>query len=361
MSKPEPCSLDLHDVDVTLDEREVLRKISLNVLPGELLAVLGGARSGKSTLLRTIAGLDSTAAGEIWIGSTEISGTPAERRPVAILLQSYPLWPQMTVAANIAFALRRQHLTRAQVRERVQHELELVGLRDFSRHRPWQLSASQQQRAALARTLAGGARIDLLDEPFSMQDARLRERLLRLLKHRQQQHGTTTLFTTQDHREALRFADRIALVDHGELQQIGTPADLYDQPHNRCVAEYLGDSNLLDGEIEYVGEQPLFRTASGIVFPLFDHAVRRTRTGTAMFRPHDLHVVGDEDELFADLIRFSGRIEQIEFLGATLRYGIDLGETTVWMDQPRHATMSLQIGDPITVGLEPARIRILEG
>ena len=142
MSKPEPCSLDLHDVDVTLDEREVLRKISLSVLPGELLAVLGGARSGKSTLLRTIAGLDSTAAGEIWIGSTEISGTPAERRPVAILLQSYPLWPQMTVAANIAFALRRQHLTRAQVRERVQHELELVGLRDFSRHRPWQLSAS---------------------------------------------------------------------------------------------------------------------------------------------------------------------------------------------------------------------------
>ncbi|MCP5429664.1 MAG: ABC transporter ATP-binding protein [Chromatiaceae bacterium] len=360
MSMAEPCSLDLHEVDVTLDEREVLRKISLSVLPGELLAVLGGARSGKSALLRTIAGLDAAAAGEIRIDNSEVTGIPSERRPVAILLQSYPLWPHMTVAANIAFALRRQRLSRAQVRERVQHELDLVGLRDFSRHRPWQLSASQQQRVALARTIAADARLILLDEPFSMQDARLRGRLLRLLKNRLQQSGTTTLFTTQDHQEALRFADRIALVDQGELQQIGTPADLLDEPRNRCVADYMGDSNLLDGEIEYAGEQPLFHTTSGIVFPLFDRAVRRSRTGTAMFRPRDLHLMGDEDGLFADLIRFSGRIGQIEFLGDTLRYGIDLDETTVWMDLSRQTSMPLHIGDQVTVGLEPARIRILE-
>ena len=113
MSLAEPCSLDLHEVDVTLDEREVLRKISLNALPGELLAVLGGARSGKSALLRTIAGFDAAAAGEIWIDNSEVTGIPSERRPVAILLQSYPLWPHMTVAANIAFALRRLRLSRA--------------------------------------------------------------------------------------------------------------------------------------------------------------------------------------------------------------------------------------------------------
>jgi iron(III) transport system ATP-binding protein len=214
---------------------------------------------------------------------------------------------------------------------------------------------------ALARTLINGFPVKLLDEPFSAQDARLRERLLRILKQRQQQSMATTLLTTQDRSEALRVADRIALIHDGELQQVGTPVELYDTPRNRYVADYMGSTNLFDGEIEYAGDQPLFRTDNGIVIPLFDRPLKRARTGSAMFRPHDLHIIERDQEPFGDQIRFSGRVEQIEFLGETIRYCIDLAGRAVWMDQARASGASnVHIGDQVLVGLDPARIRILE-
>ena len=361
MSTQQPASLELRKLYVTLDQCEVLRDIDLSVLPGEMFVVLGGAGSGKSTLLRAIAGLDRAASGEVWIDDRQITRVAPPRRGTALMLQSFPLWPHMRVGKNIAFALQGQRLRRAEVRERVARELAFVGLSEFHRHLPRQLSASQQQRAVLARTLARGARVDLLDEPFSAQDAQRRERLLRVLRRRQQQTGTTTLFTTQDRDEALRVADRVALIHDGELQQVGTPIELYDMPSNRYVAEYMGSANLIDGEIEYAGEQPLFRAENGIVIPLFDHAVRRSRTGAAMFRPHDLRIVRRDEEPFGDQIRFVGRVEQAEFLGDTLRYGIDLAGRTVWMDLSRSGTpLTLNIGDRVVLGLDPAKIRILE-
>ena len=361
MTISEPASLELRSLEVTISQHAILRDINLDVLPGEMFVLLGGAGSGKSTLLRSIAGLDPVSSGEIWIDDQQITRTPAHRRGVALMLQSFPLWPHLTVARNIGFALRQQGKTRAQIHDQVARELAFVGLSDFADHLPWQLAPSQQQRVALARTLVSGARIHLLDEPFSAQDAQLRERLLRVLKKQQQQSGITTLLTTQDRAEALRVADRIAVIHDGELQQVGTPMELYDTPRNRHVAEYLGSANLIDGEIEFVGDQPLFRADNGIVIPLFDHAVKRARTGAAMFRPHDLQIVRRDQEPFGDQIRFTGRVEQIEFLGDTVRYCIDLAGRTVWMDLTRSVgQFSLNIGDQVVLGLDPARIRILE-
>lgn len=360
MTQQQPASLELHGLEVTLEQQEILRKIDLGILPGELFVLLGGAASGKSTLLRSIAGLDPATAGEIWIDDQEITRLPARQRGTALMFQSFPLWPHMSVAKNIAFALRRRGLPAAEVKKRVEEELAFVGLSEFQRHLPWQLSDSQRQRVALARTLIADARINLLDEPLSAQDAQLRGRLLRVLRKRQQQAGTTTLLTTQDRDEALRIADRIAVIHEGELQQIGSPMELYDMPHNRHVAEYMGSANLIDGEIEYAGDQPLFHADNGIIIPLFDQAVKRPRTGSAMFRPHDLHIVRRDEAPFGDQIRFTGRVEQIEFLGDIMRYGIDIAGRVLWMDLPRTADqMTLNIGDQLVVGLNPARIRIL--
>ena len=291
----------------------------------------------------------------------QITHLRAERRDTALMFQSFPLWPHMTVTNNIAFAVKGRGLPAAERHRQVDAEVAFVGLSEFQRHLPSQLTDSQRQRVALARTLIAGARINLLDEPFSAQDAQRRERLLRVLRKRQQQIGTTTLLTTQDRNEALRVADRIAVIHEGELQQVGTPMELYDTPRNRHVAEYMGSANLIDGEIEYVADQPLFRADNGMVIPLFDQAVKRPRNGSAMFRPHDVHIVRRDEAPFGDEIRFAGRVEQIEFLGDTLRYAIDLAGRVVWMDLPRSAGQpTLHIGDQLVVALDPAKIRILE-
>lgn len=361
MNHHPPASIGLRAVDVIIREQEILRRINLDVLPGELFVLLGTAGAGKSTLLRCIAGLDPISRGDVWIDERPITRVAARRRPTALMFQSYLLWPHMSVAENILFALHRSGLTHRQRRERVAQELAFVGLAEFGRHLPSQLSAGQQQRVALARTLAADARIDLLDEPFSAQDTGLRERLLRGLRRRQQQGTTTTLLATPERDEAMRVADRIAVIHQGELQQLGTPRELYDAPCNRRVAVATGSVNLLDGEIEYVGEQALFRTHNGMVIPLFDHPVKRARTGAAMFRPQDLHIVGADQAPFGDQIRFAGRVEQREFLGDRLRYAIDLSGSSLWIELPRAgAAPALQAGDPVVVGLDPARVRILE-
>jgi len=361
MTTTAPASLELRSLEVTIDRHLILRDINLSILPGELFVVLGGAGSGKSTLLRAIAGLDPVSAGELWIDDQQITTLPVDRRNVALLLQSFPLWENMTVAKNIAFALRQPGLTRSGVRKRISQELAHVGLDEFNRHLPRQLSAAQRQRVALVRTLIGGSRIRLLDEPFSAQDARLRERLIGALKKRQLQSSTTTLLTTQDRNEALRVADRIALIHDGVLVQVGTPVDLYDTPSNRYAAAYMGSVNLIDGEVELAAGQPLFRTVNGIVIPLFDHPIKRVRIGSAMFRPHDLRIVGRHEEPFGDQIRFSGRVVQIEFLGDKMRYCIDLSGEVAWMDLIRgEGQLGLNIGDQVVVGLDPAKIRILE-
>jgi iron(III) transport system ATP-binding protein len=362
VTPPGPASLALRAVDVTVAQREILHGIDLSIPPGELVALLGPTGSGKSALLRAVAGFDRVSAGGVWMDDREITHSPPDRRGAALLLQSFPLWPHMSIGRNVAFGLRRLGLGRREVKARVQRELANLGLAEFAEHRPWQLSGAQRQRAALARTLVAGARLELLDEPFSAQDAQLRARLLRFLRLRQQQAGNTLVFSTSDPDEALRFADRIALLHAGELQQFGRPSELYDTPRNRFVAEYLGNANLIDGEIELAGDQALFRAANGIVIPLFDHPLKRSRTGTAMFRPGDLRIVVPGAALYGDQIRLSGLVAHCEFRGETLRYSIDVAGHTVWLDLPRRSgRLALDHGDPVELALDPARIRVLEG
>lgn len=356
-----PASLEVRKLNVQLGHQEIVRKIDLRVMPGELFVVLGAAASGKSALLRAIAGLDPIAGGEIWIDEREVSRRRTQQRGTVLMQPGFPLWPHFTVLRNVTFALRHQGVRRRERIERAREMLATVGLTDFERHLPGQLSASQRQRVALARTLASEAQITLLDEPFSAQGLALRDRLSILLLRRHKRQALTTLLATEDPKLALRVADRIAVLNNGELEQVGTARELYDTPVSRHVATLLGRANLIEGEIEHAGDQPLFRADNGIVIPLFDRRLKRARQGWAMFRPHDLLLIDPDDEPFGDTIRMSGRVTQTEFRGGSIRYMIELSGQTVWMDLARdHGQTGPETGDALLIGVDPARVRILE-
>lgn len=360
MTEPAAPALEVSDLAVRLGQREVLRRIGLVLDAGECCVVLGCADAGKSVLLRALAGLDPVVAGRIRLDGAEVRHRSGAQRHSAILLQSFPLWPHMTVGDNVAFALRRRGLARATLRKGVSEALAAVGLADFVQHRPWQLNPAQQQRVALARTLAADARIHLLDEPLSAQDFALHAPLLQLLRRRRYEHGSTLLVATREPAQAMVLADRLLVLRDGEAQQFGTPQALYDAPVNRHVAEYLGPANLLDGEVEYAGDQPLFRTANGILIPLFDQALIRPRRGLALFRPQHLRLERRDDGPFGDRIRFAGRVVRREFLGATLRLQIELNGVQVAMDLQHTGGSTPQVGEVLPLTLDPTQVRILE-
>jgi iron(III) transport system ATP-binding protein len=361
MTSVPPSSLELHGIDLETAHGQVLRGIELRVMPGELFVVLGNQGAGKTSLLRVIAGLDRPSRGDVWIDERRVTAEPAQHRGTVLMQPDYPLWPRFSVLRNITFALRHRGVDRKTGRQRAIELLDVMGLGEFAGHLPHQLTASQRQRVALARTLASEARVSLLDDPLSTHGLQLRDRLLLYLKRRHEQRAETLLLATEDPQQAIRLADRMMVMENGEIAQIGSPVELYDSPASRHVAELLGRANLIEGEIEYAAEQPLFRGLNGVVIPLFDRKVKRARKGWAMFRPHDLTLITLDDAPFGDEIRLGGRVDQIEFHGATLRYLIDLGGASVWAELQRSARQQTpQIGDTVVLGIDPVRIQILE-
>lgn len=231
--------------------------VTLTVAPGEFLVLLGPSGCGKTTLLRTIAGLEVPDSGTITIQGRSVFDTaagislPPERRDLGMIFQSYALWPHMTVAKNVAYPLkaRRAGLTRAEIQEKVDRILGLLGLSALAESFPSQLSGGQQQRVALARALIGGRRLILFDEPLSNVDAKVRETLRRELKSMQTELGFSAVYVTHDQTEAMELADRIAVVNHGRVEQLADPQTLYDEPVSRYVADFIGAANLVSGRV----------------------------------------------------------------------------------------------------------------
>ncbi|MHB0953812.1 MAG: ABC transporter ATP-binding protein [Allorhizobium sp.] len=224
--------------------------LNLDIYEKEFFSLLGPSGCGKTTLMRMLAGFEEPSEGRILLQGKDISGVPPYRRPTNMMFQSYALFPHMTVEANIAFGLQQDHLPKAEIAARVAEMLKLVKLEQFAKRKPNQLSGGQRQRVALARSLAKRPKVLLLDEPLGALDRKLREETQFELTDIQQSLGLTFLIVTHDQEEAMTVSDRIAVMDKGEIVQVATPAEIYEAPNSRYVADFIGDINIIEGKFD---------------------------------------------------------------------------------------------------------------
>ena len=289
-----------------------LDRVDLEVKSREFLTLLGPSGSGKTTLLMAIAGFNRPDAGSIRFGDTEMILTPPHRRNVGMVFQSYALFPHMTVAQNIAFPLKLRGVEEAEKAERVQQALDTVQLSEMGSRKIDQLSGGQRQRVALARAFVFRPQILLMDEPLSALDKKLREQMQIELKHLHEQLGVTTVYVTHDQREALTMSDRIAVINEGQVAQINTPHAIYNQPSNRFVADFIGESTVL----------PLSWSATGsLTFAdqiIHDgNGFERSQNYSLVVRPERLYLAGGEEEDSDNTIVFKGQVKEFVYQGET--------------------------------------------
>ncbi|SFT75704.1 putative spermidine/putrescine transport system ATP-binding protein [Geodermatophilus amargosae] len=310
--------------------------LDLDVAGGEFLALLGPSGCGKTTALRAIAGFEVPDAGRVWFDRRDVTAIPPSRRDVGMVFQAYSLFPNMTVAENVAFGLRVRRRDKAERAGRAAELLELVGLADRAQRYPHQLSGGQQQRVALARALAVAPQVLLLDEPLSALDAQVRVQLRDEIRRIQLELGITTVFVTHDQAEALSVADRVGVMRAGRLEQVASPDDLYERPATAFVAGFVGTMNRIpavlgDGDVEFLGVRREVLGAAPAAGPAF-----------ALVRPEALEVEGDP--------RGPGRVVTRTFSGAVTRLTVALPDgVEVQADVPSAGSQGLTPGTPVTV------------
>jgi len=337
-----------------------LAGVDLDVEPGEFVCFLGPSGCGKTTLLRAIAGLDPQDEGRIEMAGRDVSHAPPAERDFGIVFQSYALFPNLTATDNIGYGLVNRKRPRAEIAARVAELLALVGLPDSGPKYPAQLSGGQQQRIALARALAGSPALLLLDEPLSALDARVRVRLRDEIRGIQRRLGVTTIMVTHDQEEALAMADRIVVMDHGSIEQVGTPEDVYRRPVTPFVADFVGAMTFLPGTVAAPGRVRV--GTMELTVAQTDGLAPGSRAQIAM-RPEEVQVRG----LGADTPnRFEADIVALEFLGAFCRAELRpvlAPETMVIADFSANAMHDLGFGEGqrIMAALPPANLRLFPG
>lgn len=241
--------VELQNIKKSFDDKTILNNINLSIYNGEFLTILGPSGCGKTTTLRLIAGFETADEGNIIINDKKVNHIPPNKREVHTVFQSYALFPHMTVYNNVAFGLKMHKIPKEEIKSKVMDVLKIVKLEDFADRKPHQLSGGQQQRVALARALVNKPLVLLLDEPLSALDATLRKDMQKELKQLQRALGITFILVTHDQEEALSMSDRVVVMNNGNIEQIGTPKNVYEEPNSVFVAEFVGDINILNGEV----------------------------------------------------------------------------------------------------------------
>jgi putative spermidine/putrescine transport system ATP-binding protein len=322
-----------------------LDKLDLTLEPGQLIALLGPSGCGKTTTLRLLAGLEDADAGRVIVGGRDITHVSASKRDMGMVFQAYSLFPHMTVRQNVAFGLRLRRVSAAERDQRAIEMLELVGLAEHATRYPHQLSGGQQQRVALARALAIEPQVLLLDEPLSALDAKVRAQLRDEIRRIQLEVGITTLFVTHDQEEALAIADRVGVMRAGHLEQLAPPTEVYSRPATSFVAEFVGLSNRLAGEVK--DGSVIVR---GCTLPLVE---RDTPNGqvVALVRPEAVTLASQRAAEPAGPL--AGTVIAVTFLGATSRVTVDLGDARILAQLSTADATALSAGSPVALTIRP--------
>jgi spermidine/putrescine transport system ATP-binding protein len=338
-------AVEITGITKRFDDVFAVDSMDLTIDDGEFFALLGPSGCGKTTTLRMIAGLEFPTMGSLKIFGDEVGTLPPNKRPVNTVFQNYALFPHMSVEQNIAFGLKMQKVPRRQIADRVAEAIKLVRLETLERRKPDQMSGGQQQRVALARALVNHPKVLLLDEPLGALDLKLRQEMQLELKHLQREVGITFVFVTHDQEEALTMSDRIGVMNHGELLQVGTPEEIYEHPVNRFVADFIGQTNLLAGTVE---SSDTLCLANGVRI----HADSDLEVGSrAAFclRPEraSVHPQGTVDGGRESL---DGRLSEVTYLGNSIIYTVALDWMSLEVRTENHPGEERpQVGDEITV------------
>ena len=338
--------VSLRDIVVEFDGQRILDGLNLDIHDKEFVTLLGSSGCGKTTTLRLIAGFLEPNSGKVLLKGEDITGVPPYKRPVNTVFQKYALFPHLDVFENIAFGLRIAKVPEAEIRERVTEMLGVVSLKGFEKRRVDQLSGGQQQRVAIARALVNRPKVLLLDEPLGALDLRLRKDMQNELKRIQQQMGITFIYVTHDQEEALTMSDTVVVMDKGRIQQIGTPEDIYNEPKNAFVADFIGESNILDGIMheDYVVE--FFNRK----FKCLDKGFAPMEPVDVVIRPEDIEIVP------ADKGRLVGTVTSVTFKGVHYDTIVDF-KGYKWLIQ---TTDYHEVGEVIGIILNPDDIHIMK-
>ncbi len=336
-------SVSLTDLHRAFGPTRALDGLSLDIAPGEFVALLGPSGCGKTTALRIVAGFDNADAGSVYVDGKDVSAIPAARRDMGMVFQSYSLFPNMSALDNVGFGLRLRKLRAADRHRRAAELLEMVGLTGQARQYPHQLSGGQQQRVALARALAIEPQVLLLDEPLSALDAKVRLQLREQIRSLQQRLGITTLFVTHDQEEALSMADRVGVMRNGRFEQVAAPDQLYAHPATPFVAEFVGTMNRLPGQLANGGQVRVLDTVVAIQ-PGSDEL---TGEVDVLVRPEGLRIEAVPGG--------NGIVTDRAFLGSVSRIGVRLsGDVTVKVDHPSTHAADFVAGASVQISLPQA-------
>jgi putative spermidine/putrescine transport system ATP-binding protein len=328
-----------------------LQPLELKVYSGELLALLGPSGSGKTTLLQVICGLIEPTGGRLIIDGRDETNKPVNKRDIGVVFQNYALFPHLTVRENVSFPLQMRKIAAADLREKVEATLAMVGLSDFGSRFPRELSGGQQQRVALARCLVYQPSLILMDESLSALDRKLRENMQVEIKRLHRETGATIIFVTHDQEEALALADRICLMNEGRIEQLGTPEDMYEQPRSAFVADFIGISNVMRGRVQSGG---MIRTDDGSL-PLPDGCdARAGQDGALIVRPEKMLLCA-VDEAFV-----SGRVEETIYAGSETKLLVRLARGTLITVRRQAGLPGVAIGEHVSIRWDKQQARLLE-
>ena len=337
--------VSLRDIVVEFDGQRILDGLNLDIHDKEFVTLLGSSGCGKTTTLRLIAGFLEPNAGKVLLKGEDITGVPPYKRPVNTVFQKYALFPHLNVFENVAFGLRLKKLDEDTIRRKVRDMLEVVGLKGFERRSIGQMSGGQQQRVAIARSLVNEPEILLLDEPLGALDLKLRKEMQLELKRLQREMNITFIYVTHDQEEALTMSDTVVVMNGGKVQQIGTPEDIYNEPKNAFVADFIGDSNIVDG----VMHKDFLVSFSGVDFPCVDRGFAREQSVQVVVRPEDIEVVSPVEG------QLVGVVNDVIFKGVHFEMHVEC-EGREWLI---HSTRACTPGETIGMRVGPNEIHIM--